>query len=350
MKRFYLFACLLFLASTSVRADGTFERLCDQLSGNCCDSSVCDTISNGANSWYVQTEAIFLSPLNTSHNQAFSLASAPPAPTVNAASTLDADEFTITPRLSLGRGLGDGWGIQARYWDLNVVDDNGFVGPFAGVGATPSLNLIGGTDSVEAYTIDIEATKCLCIRGHKVLGTFGVRHGALEHRTTQSAFGLNTGGDAFTLSALNENAFHGTGITYSLLANRPLRSKCFSFYAGGRASHLFGEQRSISNTSALVASPFGAAASTNGAIGFDDEALTIIESQVGLQWARCLGDCRAKCFASIGFEYQYWMVEDNLATATSIAAGPGGLASVSATTDDFDTHFVGLGFSTGFAW
>ncbi|MEM7479319.1 MAG: hypothetical protein AAF483_30415 [Planctomycetota bacterium] len=350
MKRLWMIVCLLLATSTQTQAGGgSFERLCDTLTGNCCDSSGCDARDN-CGSWYAQTEAVFLSPLDTANSQVFSLVNTAPATTITAATSVDADEFTATPRLTLGRQFRNGWGLQARYWDLNVVDGNGFAGPFAGVGVPPSLELLGGVDSVQAYTIDVEATKCVCIRGRRMLGTFGVRHGALEHRTTQSAFGVDTGLDNFVLSAVNENAFHGTGVTYSLMGTRPLSSKCFSLYAGGRLSHLFGEGRSISNTSAIVASPFGTAASTNGAVAFDDEILTIFESQVGLQWARCLLDCRAKCFARIGFEYQYWTADDNLSTATSFAAGPAGGASVSATSADFDTHFVGLGFSTGFAW
>ena len=302
---------------------------------------------------YVQTEAIFLSPISENPVQTFQVQDAGGTVTPTATG-LDADQFVFTPRITIGQQLANGWGFQARYWELNASDGNGFGGIFPNP-ATPSISLISGVESVEAYTVDLELTKCFCFRGQNILGTFGVRHGALEHSTAAAAFGQGFNPvtpDNYFLSALSDREFHGTGITYSLSGIRNIsRCRSLSLYGGARLSHLFGTNQASAVTTSLLGSTLGGTAfSTNGAIASNNDALFIAETNAGIQWAHCLKRCNAECFARLGVEYQYWNAGNVGAAAISATGTPGSLGAVTSTAANLETHFIGLGFSTGFSF
>lgn len=369
MKKTMLIAiCIAAMGIPAWAGDSSFERMCDAITGGArcdsvagnasCDASGnCDSICGGGkcgkqSAWYLQTEAAFLSPLSDNPTQSFLLNDLiVPATVTPFASSLQGDQFVLTPRVTIGRVFENGWGIQTRYWDMNTSDGDGFAGPFLSPATFPDINLVGGQQSVDAYTIDVEATKCLCIRGRNVLGTLGVRHGALEHSTSQVAFGESFLADNYVLSALNQRSFHGTGLTYSLSSVRNLPCKKFSLYGGARLSHLFGTNQGSAVTSAVLSSPVGGSFSTNGAIASDDDTLFIAETQGGIQWSHCLKGCRARCFARCGVEYQYWNADNVTAAATSFAGVVGSSnASVTANAGDLETHFVGLNLAAGFSW
>lgn len=303
--------------------------------------------------FYLQTEALFFAPITNSSAQSYQVADAAGiiAPT---ASNLDADQLTFTPRVTLGRQFANGWGVQGRYWELNSFDGGGFGGLIVPAGATPNVNIIGGNQSVEAYTVDLELTKCLKFRDQYFQGFVGARHGALELSNSTTAFGQAVSPifpDNYLLSALSQREFHGTGITYGFAGTKQLRCKQFSLYGGTRLSNLFGNNSGSATTSANVGSPLGTAFSTNFASDTTNDSLFIAESNLGLQWSRCIRPCRAACFARLGLEYQYWNANDVTATAFSTAAVTGrSAASIAATSNDLETHFIGFGFSTGFTF
>ncbi|GIW99376.1 MAG: hypothetical protein KatS3mg111_2709 [Pirellulaceae bacterium] len=339
MKKLIFFTLSLLIASWQLQA------------GEPCDITGCDGCGRSS-AWYMNTEGIFFSAINDGASQSFQLQDVNQNIALTpAASSFDADEFTLTPRITLGRTGACGWGVQARYWQMNVDAGQGYAGPFVTPASTPSISVINGNAGLEAYTVDLEATRCLCLFGQDFLGTFGVRHGAIEHSNSQAAFAVSSGGDNYLLSAFNERSFHGTGITYSLSGVRPLRCRNFSLYGGTRFSHLFGDNESTASTSVFLGSPAGTAYATNSAIGSDNDGLFIAETTAGLQWAHGIRRCNALCFARIGFEYQYWNADDANATASSFAAvGGSSLAAATATAGELETHFVGLGLSTGFSW
>lgn len=328
---------------------GSLFSSCDSACDSSCDFFGFNKCCTG--NWYLQTEAVFFAPISNVATQDFLLTDNIAAATVTPfASTLTADQFTMTPRLTFGTTFNNGWGIQGRYWEMNTVAGDGFAGPFTPT-PLPDLNLVGGQNSLEAYTIDLEATKCFSFCNCSWLGTLGARHAALEHSTAGFAFGESVLNDVYTLSALSQDSFHGTGITYSLMGIRELPCKNFSLYGGGRLSNIFGTNSARASTTAVVASPIGGAASTDNALATGDDGLFIAEASAGLQWSHCLQGCNARCFARTGVEYQYWNAEDLTASATSFAGIFGSSnASVTANAVDQETQFIGLALSAGFMW
>ena len=347
MKRLAVVVGLLALLSSSTFADtNSYERLCRSLSCGDCGH------------WYLQAETLFFGSSGDLQNPApsFQLTNAAPAATISpTASSFNSSGLAVSPRLTLGKQINDCWGIQFRYWDFRLRDGFGSNAPFPAVGTQPDLGIVAGNDSLHAYTLDLEATRCFCFRGHNVLGTLGVRHASLDHSQGLTAFGQTVGGDSFTLTSLNAIGMDGTGLTSSLFTTRPLQKNCcWSIYGGGRTSYLFGNSSGLAITSATVQTTTGSASSVNGALADGGDSMFVGEFQTGLQWSRCLRGCNAQAFLRGGFEYQYWNAGGDgiLAAATSTAASTQGTATVVATTLDtsFDRHLIGFGLSAGFSW
>ncbi len=213
------------------------------------------------------------------------------------------------------------------------------------------IQSLGGSDSFNAYTIDAELTKGFCRRGWNLLGTFGVRYGEYDHARNNSVFGA-VNGDIFALSSLQNEGFHGTGLTFSLSGLKPLkRHPCMSLYLSGRGSTLFGDARTLAIASSSFAGPAGNAQSVNGALDDRDETLFIGEIQAGLQWSRCVRSFNGRMFARVGFEYQYWGTTDGNALAVA-ASGTGGssLGQVAVRGGNQNVDLVGFNVMTGFAW
>ncbi len=332
-----------------------FGSNCDEI-GKFCDNG-CQTCQSdngcGCNprQWYLGVEATFLAPLYDNGAAQFGLADTFGGTGVLFNSTHDkADELSGAPRITLGYGGKDGIGIQGRYWELdNGVSSFGFAPAITtGVNAGQPL---GGSDSFNAYIVDLEATKEFSRGRWSLLGTFGARYAEYDRERTDSVFGV-VNGDVFSLSSQQGSAFHGTGLTSSLAGLRPLKNHpCLSLYGSVRGSALFGQAESSVITHSSFSGPLSNAGSTNGAIGFDDETMFITELQAGLQWSRSVRSFNGRMFARAGFEYQFWNTKDQTAIAGSTSGTPGsseGFALARGAGNDFD--LIGFNISTGFAW
>jgi hypothetical protein len=349
MKRFFRWAaCALLVVSSGL---ATAEDPCD-LS---CDAA-CSSLARGMRSCgscrtglYAGVEATYLAPLYDESSATFSLTDViAPATITTLADFGTAEELTGAPRIVLGYVGQRGIGVQLRYWELNnATSRNNLPDPILG----NQIQVLGGEDRFNAYTIDLELTKEFCRRGWDLLGTFGVRHGNIDHSRIERVTGF-VNGDAFNLGAQTREDFHGTGLTFSLSGLKPI-SRChgLSFYSSLRGSTLWGPAGTTAITTSTFSGPGGVGGSNNGAIVTEDETMFIGELGAGLQWSRCVSSFQSRMFGRVGVEYQYWGTSDAQAIAQS-SSGTVGVSdgTVRAVGGEQSTNLIGLAVMTGFAW
>lgn len=365
MKRIFSWALAFGLACSSPLANG---QDCDSsflgsgsgaACGSCdsagyatceCGAAVCD-LGCGHSGWYAGVEATYLAPLYGQDFACFTLVDVPTRSRLQVRSDFDtAEELTGAPRVVLGYTDDCGVGIQARYWELNnAISDTALPLPITG----NQIQHLGGEDSFEAYTIDLELTKPFTYRGLNLFGTLGARHASIDHtRANRVLGGMN--GDIISLGSQQSEQFNGTGFTTSLSSLTPFR-RCrgLSFYTTGRTSVVFGEADTLATATALSAGPGGNNGLVNGQLNEDDEAMFISEIGAGLQWSRCVRSFKGRMFARLGVEYQYWDASDaNAAWAVAAAGTPGSSKGIAQAESDGDHeyHLIGLSAMTGFNW
>lgn len=309
-----------------------------------------------APSLFVHTEATYLAPLaDDSGNGLFTINDLEGAGTATVG-TLNqySDEFTTAPRITLGyRGLTD-WGIQFRYWEIDVEGESSSNFPGNPV-APQNVSTVGGSNFFNAKTLDLELTRDLSTRQTSLLGTFGVRYAELEQGSQTNASGLVVDADTFDVfeqTSFSGSRAEGTGLTGSLSMLRSFRHHpTLALFASGRSSVLFGDAGAVASSTTLLTGTNGVATGVGAAAGGIDEAFFIGEVQAGLQWSKFVSSFNARMFARAAFEYQYWGADGGTALALSGASVPGesnGTALASA--DGFDNHLIGFALSTGFAW
>ncbi len=362
------------LADHTTLASSTCGSACDRLIGNAvCDScqttiGACDVCgacrgcggcSCGNNRLYLGVEAVFLAPIYNANASQFTLVDVVGNTGLLLDSTLGTvNQLNGSPRLTLGFGGIDGFGIQGRYWDYNGTPvSQGLFIP-AVPPATNFGEFLGGTDTFDAYTVDLEGTKQLSCGLWNLFGTLGVRYAELEHARSESAFGF-VNGSTFALAAQQGESFHGTGVTSSLSALRSLKcNPCLAWYGGVRSSALCGRAEARAITSATFNGSTASGNSVNGAIDFDDnETMFITELQAGLQFSRYIRSFNGRSFARAGFEYQFWnTLDDQFAAAGSFVEridpinGPISQGLVETTSGPLDFDLIGFSIMTGFVW
>jgi len=154
------------------------------------------------------------------------------------------------------------------------------------------------------------------------------------------------------LSSSQGEAFHGTGLTFGLSGLRPVGScRGVSLYTTNRVSPVFGSSKSRAFASSSFSGPGGTAGSVNGATGYNDDTLVILETGAGLQWSRDVRGFNGRMFARLGVEYQYWTGSGGEAFAESFS-GTGGSSTgfARARAGDHDFHLIGLAVMSGFSW
>jgi hypothetical protein len=298
---------------------------------------------------YVGVEATYLAPLYDESASLFALTDVTvPAGVVLQPDFDTAEELTGAPRISLGYVGKRGIGVQLRYWEMtSAASQNDLPDPIVG----NQLQILGGQDTFDAYTIDLELTKEFCHRDWNLLGTFGVRNANIDHGRVERATGF-VNGDVFSLGAQTGEDFHGTGLTFSLSGLKTINPcRGLAIYTSLRGSTLWGSARTTAITSSSFSGPGGNAGSVNGAITTEDETMFIGEVGAGLQWSRCVRDFNSRMFARVGVEYQYWGASDGFALAQS-SSGTAGISdgTVRAVGGQQETNFIGLALMAGYAW
>jgi hypothetical protein len=259
-----------------------------------------------------------------------------------------AEELTGAPRLVFGYVGKRGFGIQGRYWELSSFSSRSDL-PEPIIGN--QIQVLGGEDRFNAYTIDVELTNECCYRGCNLLGTFGVRHAHIDHGRVEQVVGASNL-DVFSLGAQTGESFDGTGLTFSLSGLKTINPcRGLALYTALRGSTLWGPARTTAITTSSFSGPFGVGGSTNGAIDSNDETMFIGEVGAGLQWSRCVRSFSGRMFARGGVEYQYWGTSDGFALAQSSSGSLGfSDGTVRALGGKHSTNLIGFALMAGYNW
>ncbi len=175
-------------------------------------------------------------------------------------------DWEVAPRIWFGKENAEGLGVRLRYFQFDHTASNG--------GSLGGTALISG---LEMHTLDAEIYQMSQIQRVLLQGGAGIRYSSIE-RSTSGAGAL---GGSLTLQ------HDGVGPTVFLNAFRPFGDHGLAFYAGGRGSLTYGDQKL--NVGGLNAR-------------YQDQLVSILEASLGIQWTSESG----KFFARSGFEAQSW--------------------------------------------
>ncbi len=244
--------------------------------------------------------------------------------------------FQPAGRVWLGVENCDGLGVRARYWNFcqtagTLLDRfNGNDGPAAQF----------SIETLQAYTVDLEATKRVDYGCWDFLGSLGVRYAGLSQNGSNNsgANPVNGTPPAFVGFNIFNNHFFGTGPTVALEGTRPIGDCGLGFVANLRDSELWGRSWSTAFSDTEVdGGPLDTPVS--------ELPLNILEFQTGLEWSRRVECMKGVVFARGLFEYQRWFA--TAAPASASAPDVGNLFAIAAPSPRAD--FYGAVFSVGFS-
>ncbi len=218
----------------------------------------------------------------------------------------------LAPRVWLLLDAANGLGFRAQYWQFDHAPGalstsppaNGFgqiTHPGFGdvdIGSTIPTDQFQAASALNAYSIDLEATKALNHCDWGVTFGGGIRFASIE----QSYFAeLRNRANELRGQIDYEHSTDGIGPTVSALVRRQL-GNWFHIYSRARGSVLFGD--TMANLAAIedadLVNSFNSQ-HTESRDGF----LPIGELQVGLETQTPLRGCQ-RAFARVGFEGQVW--------------------------------------------
>lgn len=283
--------------------------------------------------------------------------------------TDDIDDLYVAPRLWLGV-QGCLWGVNARYWHMRASEgsfdptlgsDGTWDGPKCG---QPDFGFNSCND-FEAYTIDLEVTRRVCLHDCWMQFALGVRHAEIEHNAALSAAAIADDSVLFGFANAHRQS-RGTGILLGWYGRKPIYPcSCVNWFYNFRWSALWGPTETAADTGALVTltstdpDAVAAAGSVNGASTVANDTLFIGEIQVGLEWDYALRCLPANAFCRLAVEYQRWSSGTGYSQANSFA-GTGidnngsitqaTLGDAFAIADAPELDLVGLAVSTGLTW
>lgn len=346
----------VYLAQDPVMAPISFDKL-DNLANtqNYSASAAGSPVYGPASSycragWRMGVEATFLAPMGG--NQAGWTFINEFAGQTNSFST-DAhgiDGLVPAPRLWGGYVCDNGWGVQARYWELNTSSN--YANPFFLTGDT--YGFASGTN-LDMFAFDLEVVKEFCFYDWNMVGTFGYRHAQREFNETigfNGAIVHGAGTTTFAGTASGIATFEGDGLTFSLSGYRC--SNCcwgLQWFWNARGSVLFGDSYAGALTHAQLIRPAGSANETNFGYAGDSDSIFVAEFQVGAQWSTPLKCMGGRFFARGAFEYQHWGEIGAAAGATSTVGDIGvGELTMNALAPGDSLDLVGFAISAGIVW
>lgn len=269
------------------------------------------------------------------------------------------DDFYIAPRLWLGVQYGC-WGVVGRYWHMQAAEAVFDPFTFSPPNPTPDFGYFIH-NRFEAYTADIELTRSFCCYDTKNTVSFGARYASVLHDSGLSVDAqINNGAGGLGVlsgNARSNRSAHGTGITAAWQGRRPFFcNSCLHLFYGTRGSVVWGPISNSVETDTIEVTTGATAGSYNGAVTLVDDALFIVEGQLGLQV-----DYRVSCFPADAFfrvaaEYQYWDANEGSTVATSFAGfggpspAPFSQGQAFAAADGITLGLIGLTIGTGFTW
>jgi hypothetical protein len=315
----------------------------------CCGDGYCDDVYCGdpvgyqPRHWhagfYAGFEATFVKP-RFSDNSAFTLMEADGASFESFTDTQFNYDLEFTPRVFIGWQQSSNLGLRATWWQFDHSAANASASPPAnGFGSIdpPSFGTIdlstniptdayAAASNLNAYTIDIEATKQSSFCGWDLGVGCGIRYANAEQSYNAQLRDANNG---LRGQIDFQHSLEGFGPTISLDAYRPIGYQ-FSIFCKARGSILFGDGESqlIAGEDLDLTTPLNTTHSTSR-----DDLLSIGEIQLGSRWqGRKVRGRSYRPFCSIAMEGQIW---NGAGTATS---------------EDGTLGFFGFNAGAGVSW
>ena len=263
------------------------------------------------------------------------------------------DDLFAAPRIWIGAKR-DCWGIGTRFWwmDQCVSSQSDTISP---------TSFFTIDRELEAYTIDLELTRDVCVLGNEAMLSAGIRYGRVENGAS-AITNVNwnpIGAPALTsATATSLREFGGTGPTFAAQGTRQIRCSNFHVFWGARGSVLFGDGYvgAITSATAVDAVNGPSATQTNFGLAGGDGAAFLGELQLGLQYERQLACVPCTAFVRGAFEYQYWNTDYNSSAASwslagvSTAGGPSYGAYSTAAASGLELDLIGFTVGTGLTW
>ncbi len=280
-------------------------------------------------------------------------------------STNDVNDFYMAPRIWLGV-QGCKWGANLRYFHLRASEgafdpvlgsDGEWDGPQCGV---PDFGFDSCND-LEAYTIDLEVTRRVCLYDCWMQFSAGVRHAEIEHNAVLNAEALADDSVLFSYADAHR-ASRGTGIVLGWYGRKPIfPCSCVHWFYNFRWSAVWGPTETAADTGVLVsltsADPLAVAAagSVNGASTRSNGDMFIGEIQLGLEWDYALRCIPANAFCRVAAEYQRWDGGTGYSASNSFAgveinSVPTTFGNALAVADTPELDLVGLTIGAGLTW
>ena len=316
--------------------------------------------------WTAGVEATFLNPdLNESVAE-FGFADFT-TDTVRYSSTndVDVDSFYLAPRVWIGV-QGCKWGANLRYFHLNaaeagydpILGSNGqWDGPDCGI---PDFGY-SSSNQLEAYAIDLEITRRVCLHDCAMLFSMGVRHASLSQDEMIAGAGLTD--DSMVMGFANAHReSRGTGLVFGWYGRRPIfPCSCVHWFYNARFSSVWGPTQTASETGVMLAvsdpdaGVIGNAGSVNNASTYVDDTMFIGEIQLGLEWMYGLRCLPANAFFRAAVEYQRWDGGRGFTAAGSFAGAeiddePTTFTEAFASATEPQLDLVGFTIGTGLTW
>ena len=261
------------------------------------------------------------------------------------------------PRVSLGYLCHTGWGFRANYWylrgttnqsvtnsDLNTLIATPMAAPF--LITSPSLTLqqglgtdqLGFSQRIDINVADAEVLKECQFMDTTFLWNVGARYARIiqSYAATRTNVGGFNGINVVNIDReeLNSSSlFEGWGPTVGLEFIHRLGSSDCSIYGSVRGSFLFGVERFTQDYSAQRHSvdagvPTFFETATNN-FASDSRILSIIETELGLQYGHRFGRCYV--FTRAGGVYQRWWDVGSPISPTGSLSFLGGTARIGIT-------------------
>ncbi len=284
-------------------------------------------------------------------------------------STDDVDDFYMSPRIWVGV-QGCLWGANLRYFHLRAGEgsfdptlgsDGQWDGPNCG---TPDFGYTSCND-LEAYTVDLEITRRVCLHDCWMQFSAGVRHAEIEHDASLIATALADDSVIFGFAGAHRQT-RGTGIVLGWYGRKPIfPCSCVHWFYNFHWSAVWGPTETAAETGVLLSltsqdpDAIATAGSVNGASTSVDDNLFIGEIQLGLEWDYALRCLPANAFCRVALEYQRWSGGQGFSAANSFAGAAIDDGSTVTTTtigdalalaDAPELDLIGLAVSTGLTW
>jgi hypothetical protein len=334
------------------------------------DSEPCECIDAGCCPprrplfWTSGVEATFLNPdLNDGAAAFGAIEFAEEREDIVSTSQDDVDSIYMAPRIWVGV-QGCLWGANLRYFHLRANEGSfdptlGHDGQWDG----PGCGIVDfGYDScsaLEAYTVDLEITRRVCLHDCWMQFSAGVRHAELQHDASLFGTALTDDSQIFGFAEAHRVS-RGTGLVLGWYGRRPIfPCSCIHWFYNAHWSALWGPTNTAAETGVMLSltddDAVATAGSVNSASTHVSDNLFIGEIQLGLEWDYALRCLPANAFCRAAVEYQRWSGGKGYSFANSFAGAeiddePTSFADAAALADSPELDLIGLSVSTGLTW